>query len=410
MTAVPGSLSRRDMLGLVSAGAVGGVLVGVAGAVPGLPGGSSAASATTTGEIVPFAMDVWRVSPSTSFPTNAWPQGKTCVASTGRIYQGYNRSSGHGGSDTKPLITRSDDGGATWSTPVVIVPGESNARGTDYFALGVDSSDVLWAIIRSRGASNAVGVSKHTLYSSSDGGTTWTSRLVLNAVQQGGSVPELFHDLEYVNGRMMSGFHFAASSRLGFVSFDPADPTGTLTSVDVVSDGDAAFPPVTYCEPTLTWDPVAGKVVGGLRTQKSSGAPAQFYSMNPDGSAFTRWNAPESFVYSPLPVKMIGETVVALLIERYGSCAMVLWTGTRAQFYAKNTASPSFRSVRLGAMGGAPISGSTEMGVQDLAVSGSTLLLSWSFEADDGSSKVLMGAIDFGAASRELTYAATAAL
>ena len=413
MTVSRKELSRRHVLGIASAAAVGSVVASVSDAVPllwgGTPTGESAA-ASTADTITPLMMDVHRVSPTTTFATNAWPQGKTCVSSTGRIYQGYNRSSGHGATDTKPLIAYSDDLGATWSTPVVLVPGESNARGTDCFALGIDAADTLWAVVRSRGATNAVGTTRHTLYSSADSGNTWTSRLVLSAVQQGGFVPELFHDMEYVNGRMLTGFHFAGSSRLGFFSFDPADPVATTSMFDVVADGNAAYPPVTYCEPTITWDPAAGKVIGGLRTQKTTGAPAQFYQMNPDGSGFTRWNCPESFVYSPLPVKVIGETVIALMIERYGSCTMALWTGDRTQFYAKNTTSPAFRSTRLGALGGAPISGSTEMGVQDLAVVGSKLILSWSFEADDGSSKVLMGTIDYGAPGRMLTYAAVAAL
>lgn len=405
-------LSRRHVLGLATA-AAGGVVASVSGAVPLLWAGPPAvdsAAASSADAVTPLVMQVNRVSPTTPFATNAWPQGKTCVSSSGRIYQGYNRSSGHGATDTKPLITRSDDLGASWSTPVVLVPGESNARGTDCFALGIDALDTLWAIVRSRGAHNAVGTTRHTLYSSSDGGSTWASRLVLDAVQQGGFVPELFHDMEFVNGRMMSGFHFAGSSRLGFFSFDPADPVATASTFDVVSDGNAAYPPVTYCEPTLTWDAAAGKVIGGLRTQKTSGAPSQFYSMNADGTAFARWNAPESFVYSPLPVKIIGDTVYALIIERYGACTMALWMGDRTQFHAKNTASPTFRSVKLGAMGGTPISGSTEMGVQDLAVVGSTLVLAWSFEADSGSSKVLMGSIDFGATDRALTYAKLAAL
>ncbi len=413
MTVSKNDLSRRHLLGVASAAAVGGALAGFAGVVPppwGGTTGAGVAAATTGATITPLTMTVQRVSPATSYATNAWPQGKTCVSSTGRVYQGYNRSSGHGASDTKPLITRSDDLGATWSAPVVLVPGESNARGTDFFALGIDDADTLWAIVRSRGATNAVGTTRHTLYSSIDGGASWTSRLVLDAVQQGGFVPELFHDMERVGGRMLSGFHFAGSSRLGFLSFDPSDPVGTATTFDVVSDGNAAYPPVTYCEPTITWDPVAGKVIGGLRTQKTSGAPTQFYSMNPDGTGFARWNAPEGFVYSPLPVKIIGDTVYALVIERYGACTMALWIGDRAQFHAKNTASPVFRGIRLGAMGGAPISGSTEMGVQDLAVVGSTLVLSWSFEANDGSSKVLLGAIDFGAQARAVSYATIAAL
>lgn len=413
MTTTQGDLSRRHVLGIGTAAAVGGVLAGVSGAVPAVWGGVSAvdsAAASVADTVTPFAMDVRRVSPATAFATNAWPQGKTCVSSTGRIYQGYNRSSGHGATDTKPLITRTDDLGASWSTPVVLVAGETNARGTDCFALGIDATDTLWAIVRSRGATNAVGVTKHTLYSSTDAGATWAMRLVLSGVQQGGFVPELFHDMEYVDGRMYTGFHFAASSRLGFLSFDPADPAGTVTTFDVVADGNAAYPPVTYCEPTITWDQAAGKIIGGLRTQKTTGAPTQFYSMNLDGSGFARWNAPESFVYSPLPVKIIGDTVAALVIERYGACTMALWVGSRTQFHAKNTASPAFRSVRLGALGGAPISGSTEMGVQDLAVVGTKLVLSWSFEMNDGSSKVLLGVIDFGAADRALTYDALAAL
>lgn len=412
-TTAPGDLSRRRVLGIGTAAAVGGVFASVSGAGPmwgGDVAGGQAAASVGGSAITPFAMDVHRVSPSTSFATNAWPQGKTCVSSTGRIYQGYNRSSGHGATDTKPLITHTDDLGTSWSTPVVLVPGETNARGTDCFALGIDADDTLWAIVRSRGATNAVGVSKHTLYSSTDAGSTWTARLVLSGVQQGGFVPELFHDMEYVDGRMYSGYHFAASSRLGFLSFNPADPAGSVTTFDVVGHADAAYPPVTYCEPTITWDQAAGKIIGGLRTQKATGAPTQFYSMNPDGSGFARWNAPETFVYSPLPVKVVGDTVAALVIERYGACTMALWVGSRAQFHAKNTASPGFRSVKLGALGGAPIAGSTEMGVQDLAVVGSKLVLSWSFEMDDGSSKVFLGVIDFGSPERSLAYSGLALL
>ncbi|MEI3844602.1 MULTISPECIES: sialidase family protein [Microbacterium] len=412
MTVSKQELSRRHVLGLASAAALGTALSGASVLAPSAAE-AAVGSETVSGAVLsvtPLTMAVRRVSPATSFPTNAWPQGKTSVSSTGRIYQGYNRSSGHGATDTKPLVTFSDDLGATWSTPVVIVPGESNARGTDCFALGVDAGNTLWAIIRSRGATNAVGTTRHTLYSSVDGGVSWASRVVLDAVQQGGFVPELFHDLELVGDRMMSGFHFAGSSRLGFLTFDPADPVASLAFFDVVGDGNAAYPPVTYCEPTITWDPVAGRVVGGLRTQKATGAPTQFYSMNPDGSGFARWNAPEGFAYSPLPVEIVGETVYALIVERYGSCRMALWIGDRSQFHAKNTASPVFRSIALGTMGGTPISGSTEMGVPDLASVGSTLVLSWSFEADDGSSKVLLGTIDLTAPSRAITYAAIAAL
>ncbi|MCP6379948.1 hypothetical protein NL466_30060, partial [Klebsiella pneumoniae] len=79
-------------------------------------------------------------------------------------YCGYNSAPAHGGKGTVPVITYSDDDGVSWSALVYVVTGENYARGTDWWSLGVDSDNYLWGIVRSRGATNQVGVTFYNLY------------------------------------------------------------------------------------------------------------------------------------------------------------------------------------------------------------------------------------------------------
>ncbi|MBD3942096.1 hypothetical protein IF188_10345 [Microbacterium sp. NEAU-LLC] len=330
-----------------------------------------------------------RVSPDDGVATSAWPQGKLCVTTAGRVFQGFNRGSAHVSADKAPVLTWSDDAGATWSEPLTIGTVEPHARGTDCWALGVDADDVLWAIVRGRGATSAVGDTAHTLWSSADAGLSWSRRLEL-PVEQDGFVPELFHDLCLAGGRMVSGYHFADSSRLGFMFFDPSDPVGTFEAVDVVPDGG---PICGHCEPTIAWDASAARIVGGLRSQ-AAGIPTQFFELRPDGTGFARWPAPDTVLYSPLPVAVRGDVFAAALGERFTTGEVSLWLGTRAAFDARGVA--GWTRHELAQALEAPVAGASESGVPALAFVGDDLLVTWSAERADGSSAVFAARLELG--------------
>ncbi|GAA5196440.1 sialidase family protein [Microbacterium jejuense] len=329
----------------------------------------------------PAAVRVVQVSRDDGFATNAWPQGKLCVTTTGRVFQGFNRGSAHVSADKAPVVAWSDDVGETWSAPAPIGTLEPHARGTDCWALGVDADDVLWAIVRGRGATNAVGDTAHTLWSSADAGLSWSRRLELPP-EQDGFVPELFHDLCLADGRMVSGYHFAGSSRLGFVFFDPSDPVGTLEVVDVVPDGGPAG---EHCEPTFAWDASAARIVGGLRSQ-APGIPTQFFELRTDGTGFARWPAPDTVPFSPLPVAVRGDVFAAATGERFTTGEVTLWLGTRTAFDARGVSGWTQRELARALA--APVAGSSEAGVPALAFVGDALLVTWSAESAEGSSVV----------------------
>nr|CAK6605377.1 tail spike protein [Klebsiella phage vB_Ko_K4PH164] len=339
-----------------------------------------------TGELVSQAVRVGRVTrrQKTGYNLNSWPQGKLCIDGNGRIYCGYNSAPSHGGSGTVPMITRSDDDGVSWSDPVQIVTGENYARGTDWWSLGVDDSNNLWGIVRSRGANNQVGVTFYNLYKSTDGGTSWVKVGEISSVTQVindvSYVPELFHDMCYIptTGRMVTGYHFANSSRVGFMSFDITDPLNTIVTQDVITHGE--FSTLKYCEPTIAVEytrNAEGTIYGGLRTQDNA-YPSQLYFMNTDLTGFTRFNAPESVQYCPMTIRRINGQFVLLTIERYNTGAMNLWFGTPTDFY--NMASSNFWKMPIGKIVDEVTVGASNVGVQDMEIHGDNLYFAWSSE------------------------------
>ncbi|WP_232689445.1 sialidase family protein [Klebsiella quasipneumoniae] len=341
-----------------------------------------------SGELVSQAVRVGRVTrrQKTGYNLNSWPQGKLCIDSNGRIYCGYNSAPSHGGSGTVPMLTRSDDDGVSWSDPIQIVTGENYARGTDWWSLGVDGDDNLWGIVRSRGANNRVGVTFYNLYKSTDGGTSWVKIGEISSVTQVISdiayVPELFHDMCYIpsTGRMVTGYHFANSSRVGFMSFNISDPLNTIVTQDVISHGEMSS--TTYCEPTIAVDYTqnpAGIVYGGLRTQISGASfPSQLYFMNVDMTGFTRFNAPESVQYSPMAIRRINGQFILLTVERYNTGAMNLWFGTPTDFYGM--APSNFWKMPIGKIVDEVTVGASNVGVQDMEIHGDKLYFAWSSE------------------------------
>lgn len=339
-----------------------------------------------TGELVSQAVRVGRVTrrQKTGYNLNSWPQGKLCIDSNGRIYCGYNSAPSHGGSGTVPMITCSDDDGVSWSDPVQIVTGENYARGTDWWSLGVDGDNNLWGIVRSRGANNQVGVTFYNLYKSTDGGTSWVKVGEISSVTQVindvSYVPELFHDMCYIptTGRMVTGYHFANSSRVGFMSFDIIDPLNTIVTQDVIAHGE--FSTLKYCEPTIAVEYTRntdGTIYGGLRTQDNA-YPSQLYFMNADLTGFTRFDAPESVQYCPMTIRRINGQFVLLTVERYNTGAMNLWFGTPTDFY--NMASSNFWKMPIGKIVDEVTVGASNVGVQDMEIHGDNLYFAWSSE------------------------------
>lgn len=339
-----------------------------------------------SGELVSQAVRVGRVTrrQKTGYNLNSWPQGKLCIDSNGRIYCGYNSAPSHGGSGTVPMLTRSDDDGVSWSDPIQIVTGENYARGTDWWSLGVDGDDNLWGIVRSRGANNRVGVTFYNLYKSTDGGTSWMKIGEISSVTQVISdiayVPELFHDMCYIpsTGRMVTGYHFANSSRVGFMSFNISDPLNTIVTQDVIAHGE--FSTLKYCEPTIAVEytrNAEGTIYGGLRTQDNA-YPSQLYFMNTDLTGFTRFDAPESVQYCPMTIRRINGQFVLLTIERYNTGAMNLWFCTPTDFY--NMESSNFWKMPIGKIVDELTVGASNVGVQDMEIHGDNLYFAWSSE------------------------------
>ncbi|EIX9322209.1 TPA: exo-alpha-sialidase [Klebsiella pneumoniae] len=341
------------------------------------------------GELVSQAVRIGRVTrrQKTGYNLNSWPQGKLCIDSNGRIYCGYNSAPSHGGAGTVPVLTCSDDDGVSWSDPVQIVTGENYARGTDWWSLGVDSDNHLWGIVRSRGATNLVGVTFYNLYKSTDGGASWVKVGEISSVTQTISdveyVPELFHDMCYIptTGRMVTGYHFANSSRVGFMSFDISDPLNTIITQDVIAHGE--FSTTVYCEPTIAVEytrNAEGTIYGGLRTQ-TTGNPSQLYFMNTDLTGFTRFNAPESVQYSPMTIRRINGQFILLTVERYNTGAMNLWFGTPADFYSM--AASNFWKMPIGKIVDETTTGASNVGVQDMEIYGDHLYFAWSNETQN---------------------------
>lgn len=342
-----------------------------------------------SGALTTQSLLVSRVTKNTGFTLNSWPQGKVCHDSTGRIYVGYNHASAHGSSDQLCALRYSDDEGKTWSDTIEPIASEGKARGSDWWALGCDSADHLWGIIRSRGTNNAQGVTAHNIYMSTDRGVTWSKigEIPLTQTISGTQyVPELYHDLLYYNGRMYTGYHFSNSSRMGFLSFDISDPLNTITTFDAIADG--AYPTTKLVEPTLGIDLVqdgTGYIYGGIRTQDTA-YPSKFYFMRPDFSGFTMYNAPENVIYSGVVVKRINGMMVALFIERYNTGTMNLWFGTPSDFYSSSVA--SFYKMKIGQIlnSAIPSGNSTNVGVQGMDVIGNNLVMAWSTEDEAGNS------------------------
>lgn len=340
----------------------------------------------SSGELVSQAVRIGRVTrrQKTGYNLNSWPQGKLCIDSNGRIYCGYNSASSHGGRGTLPVLTYSDDDGLSWSDPVYVVTGENYARGTDWWSLGVDGDNNLWGIVRSRGATNQAGVTFYNLYKSTDRGVRWDTVGEISSVTQTINdveyMPELFHDMCYVptTGRMITGFHFANSSRVGFMSFDVTNPLNTIITTDVIAHGE--FPSTVYCEPTIAVEytrNTAGTIYGGIRTQTTDN-PSQLYFMNTDMTGFTRFDAPESVQFSPMAIRRINGQFILLTVERYSTGAMNLWFGTPAGFYSK-TAS-DFWKMPIGKIVKEQVTGASNVGVQDMEIFGDKLYFTWSHE------------------------------
>lgn len=341
------------------------------------------------GELVSQAVRIGRVTrrQKTGYNLNSWPQGKLCIDSNGRIYCGYNSAPSHGGAGTVPVLTYSDDDGVTWSAPIKVVTGENYARGTDWWSLGVDSDNHLWGIVRSRGATNQVGVTFYNLYKSTDSGASWVNVGEISSVTQTISdveyVPELFHDMCFIptTGRMVTGYHFANSSRVGFMSFDLSDPLNTIITQDVIAHGE--FSTTVYCEPTIAVEytrNAGGTIYGGLRTQ-TTGNPSQLYFMNTDLTGFTRFNAPESVQYSPMTIRRINGQFILLTVERYNTGAMNLWFGTPADFYSM--AASNFWKMPIGKIVDETTTGASNVGVQDMEIYGDHLYFAWSNETQN---------------------------
>lgn len=339
-----------------------------------------------SGELVSQAVRVGRVTrrQKTGYNLNSWPQGKLCIDSTGRIYCGYNSAPSHGGSGTVPMLTCSDDDGVSWSDPIQIVTGENYARGTDWWSLGVDGNDNLWGIVRSRGANNQVGVTFYNLYKSTDGGASWVKVGEISSVTQVindvSYVPELFHDMCYIptTGRMVTGYHFANSSRVGFMSFDISDPLNTIVTQDVIAHGE--FSTLKYCEPTIAVEYTRntdGTIYGGLRTQDNA-YPSQLYFMNTDLTGFTRFDAPESVQYCPMTIRRINGQFILLTVERYNTGTMNLWFGTPTDFYGM--AASNFWKMPIGKIVDEVTVGASNVGVQDMEIHGDNLYFAWSNE------------------------------
>lgn len=362
-----------------------------------------------TGALTTQTVNVTRITrhEQTGYKLNSWPQGKLCVDSLGRIYCGYNSSGSHGASNSVPMLKYSDDNGITWSNAIQIVTGESFARGTDWWSLGVDSNNTLWGIVRSRGANNQVGVTFHNIYKSTDRGLTWTKVGLLSMVSQTidgvDYVPELFHDMCYIptTGRMITGYHFASSSRVGFLSFDITDPLNTTVQQDVIAHGDLSG--TIYVEPTIAveYDRVStGTVYGGLRTQTNA-YPSQLYFMNPDLTGFTRFNAPESVQYSPMAIRRTNGQFILLTIERYNTGTMNLWFGSPTDFYNQNSA--GFYKMKIGQIVKEQIVGSSNVGVQDMEIMGEDVLMAWSY-ADNTYSDTYLGRMNVVRSDSYMTF------
>jgi hypothetical protein len=362
------------------------------------------------GELVSQAVRIGRVTrrQKTGYNLNSWPQGKLCIDGNGRIYCGYNSAPAHGGKGTVPVITYSDDDGVSWSEPVYVVTGENYARGTDWWSLGVDSDNYLWGIVRSRGATNQVGVTFYNLYKSTDGGASWAKVGEISAVTQTINdveyVPELFHDMCFVptTGRMITGYHFANSSRVGFMSFDISDPLNTIVTQDVIAHGE--YSTTVYCEPTIAVEysrNQTGTVYGGIRTQTNA-YPSQLYFMNPDLTGFTRFDAPESVQYSPMAIRRINGQFILLTVERYNTGAMNLWFGTPTDFYSK-TAS-NFWKMPIGKIVKETITGASNVGVQDMEIYGDNLYFAWSHETQNTYADTYIGKMNIVSPASLMNY------
>lgn len=332
----------------------------------------------------------------TGFALNSWPQGKMKLDSQGRVYVGYNSSPAHGGPGAVPVIKWSDDNGATWSRPVYLVTGEGKARGTDWWALGVDNSDVLWGIVRSRGATNQVGDTVHNIYKSEDRGVSWVKVGPINSVTQNSAgvdyVPELYSDMAFIDGSMITGYHFASSSRVGFLKFSTSDPLGTLTNADVIEDG--AYSKLIYCEPTIAIDfekSATGVVYGGLRTQTTTN-PAKLYYMNPDLTGFTMFDSPDSIQYSPMTIRRSNGKFVLLTVERFNTGVMNLWFCNPTDFYSGATS--NFWKMKIGQIIKQTITGASNVGVQAMEANGEFVYMAWSNETDNTYSDTFFGVMN----------------
>lgn len=340
--------------------------------------------ARPSGAIVEYNVLIKRLTAASTRKVNSWVQGKAKANSLGHLMFGHNRASSHGNTDTRAYTQRSEDGGKTWSDAEMVVDGRPG-KAADCFAYGIDHLDREWFIIRHRGANNAVGTTAHELFIRVDG--VLTSHGELSEITQDGFVPELFHDLTFVGGRMLSFFHFAGSSRVGIISIDATDPA-TRTYVDVIPHASVTFPAATLVEGTLCHDPVAGKLIGGLRTQSAGHAPRWFH-INPDLTGFVMFNAPETVLYNPWSFAIVGRQAFTMSIERFTTGVVRLWTVPLDDFYAGVTANAF--SIQLGDIIDTPLVGSSETGVPHLVAVGDIVHFGFSHERADGYSHIYYG-------------------
>jgi hypothetical protein len=334
------------------------------------------------------------------YGVNSWPQGKMCIDTSGRIYVGFNSANGHPASNSVCYTTFTDDGGMTWSPakPVKVnTGGYSNGMGG--WGLGVDNNRRLYATILNRGNSQAVGVSNHELYISDDFGVTWTLVGQISEITQDGYVPTLFHDMEQVGDKMVTGFHFDDNKRVGLLSISIADPT-VRTFVDIVPP--AAGSP-DWVEVTLCYDSVNNKIIGALRAQQAASV-TQLFFINTDFTGYQQWTAAQTIRFSPCPIKIVGDKIVYSLIERYSVGNIFIFIGNLSDFYLKSNVSTY--SIEIGRIIATPISTSTstDNGVADMVVNGSMVYLAFASERDATHSSLYFSSFDLNGAQPFLNY------
>ncbi|QPX75370.1 putative tailspike protein [Serratia phage vB_SmaS_Opt-148] len=334
---------------------------------------------------------------------SSWPQGKMRKNSKGVIYQGYNNTTSHGGSGMIPRIKYSEDNGKTWSDgyTVDVIPGK--ARGTDHWAIGVDGSDNLYSIVRARGATNKLGDTDHRLYKSTDSGKSWSYVKSLNYVTQkigaDDFVPELYHDMLYFDGYFYTGYHFANSSRLGVLKFNPLSPDTDYQEYEFIAHGEMST--TTLVEINIDYDPFARKFYGGIGTQSDS-VPARLFYVNTDMSSLKMFDAPYSVKFNVMAVKRCGDYVYYTTIERFNTGEMKVFATYKNNYYSGDNT--KFFSFNIGKIISKKPSGASNVGVQSMVEVNGDLLLSFGTQDNNDNSLVYVAKIGINNNENQITY------